>query len=169
MKLGDNKLSEISQSKNKYCMTPLTWDIPSGAKSESVSHSVLSVTPCTAAHQTPLSNGKESACQSRRRKRCVFNPWVGKIPWRRKWQLTLVFLPGKFHGQRSMAGYSPWGPKRARHYWVTEYTHHLYELFKAVRLTETENRLVVVRGWEWEEVRSCLMGIEFQSCIVKKF
>ena len=38
-------------------------------------------------------------------------PWVGKIPWRRKWQPTLIFLPGKFHGQRSLAGYNPWGGK----------------------------------------------------------
>ena len=35
--------------------------------------------------------------------------WVGKIPWRRNWQLNPVFLPGKSHGQRSLAGYSPWG------------------------------------------------------------
>ena len=41
------------------------------------------------------------------------DPWVGKIPWRRKWQLTPVFLPGKFHGQRSLAGYSPWGHKES--------------------------------------------------------
>ena len=34
---------------------------------------------------------------------------VGNIPWRKKWQLTPVFLPGKFHGQRSLVGYSPWG------------------------------------------------------------
>ena len=40
-----------------------------------------------------------------------FDPWVGKIPWRRKWQPTPVFLPGKSHGQRSLAGYSPWGCK----------------------------------------------------------
>ena len=40
-------------------------------------------------------NGKESACQCRR---CGFDPWVGKIPWRRKWQPTPVFLPGKPHG-----------------------------------------------------------------------
>ena len=40
-----------------------------------------------------------------------FNPWVGKIPWRRKWQPALVLLPGKLHGQRSLAGYSPWGSK----------------------------------------------------------
>ena len=37
------------------------------------------------------------------RKRCSFDSWVGKIPWRRKWQSTLVFLPGKSHGQRSLA------------------------------------------------------------------
>ena len=38
---------------------------------------------------------------------------VGKIPWRRKWQPTPVFLPGEFHGQRSLAGYSPWGRKES--------------------------------------------------------
>ena len=41
----------------------------------------------------------------------VFNPWVGKISWRRKWQPTPVFLPGKSHGQRNLVGYSPWGCK----------------------------------------------------------
>ena len=40
-----------------------------------------------------------------------FDPWVGKIVWRRKWQTTAVFLPGEFHGQRSLVGYSPWGHK----------------------------------------------------------
>ena len=39
------------------------------------------------------------------------HPWVTKIPWRRKWQPTAVFLPGEFHGQRSLVGYSPWGHK----------------------------------------------------------
>ena len=38
-----------------------------------------------------------------------FEPWLGKIPWRGKWKPTPVFLPGKFHGQRSLVGYSPWG------------------------------------------------------------
>ena len=38
--------------------------------------------------------------------------WVGKIPWRRKWQPTPVFLPGKPHGQRSLVGYSPWGSQK---------------------------------------------------------
>ena len=56
-------------------------------------------------------SGTESACQCRRRK---FDPWVGrrrKIPWRRKWQPGLVFLPGKSHGQRSLAGSSLWSHK----------------------------------------------------------
>ena len=52
-------------------------------------------------------NGKESACQCRRLRRHWFDPWVGKTPWRRKWQPTQVFLPGESHGQRSLVGYSP--------------------------------------------------------------
>ena len=40
-----------------------------------------------------------------------FDPWVGKIPWRRKWQPTPVFLPGESHGERILVGYSPWGCK----------------------------------------------------------
>ena len=42
-----------------------------------------------------------------------FNPWVRKIPWRRTWQPTPVFLPGESHGQRSLVGYSPWGCKES--------------------------------------------------------
>jgi len=41
----------------------------------------------------------------------VFDLWVGKIPWRREWQPSPVFLPGEFHRQRSLADYSPWGCK----------------------------------------------------------
>ena len=40
-----------------------------------------------------------------------FNPWVGKIPWRRKWQSTTVFLSGESHGRRSLVGYNPWVAK----------------------------------------------------------
>ena len=54
---------------------------------------------------------KKSACQSRRLKRCGFDPWVGKIPWSRKWQP--VFLPGKLHGQRSLVGCSSWDHKES--------------------------------------------------------
>ena len=55
-----------------------------------------------------------------------FEPWVRKISWRRKWQSAAVFLPGKFHGQRSLAGYSPWGHKewdRTKHIHI--HTKHL--------------------------------------------
>ena len=50
---------------------------------------------------------KEPMCQSRRNKRHRLHAWVGKISWKREWQTTPVFLPGKFHGQRSLVGYSP--------------------------------------------------------------
>ena len=56
-------------------------------------------------------NGKESACQCRGCKRWEFNSWIRKIPWRRAWQPTPVFLPGEPHGQRSLVGYSPQGHK----------------------------------------------------------
>ena len=59
--------------------------------------------------------GEESSCQCRRCRRCAFYPLVRKIPWRRKWQPTPVFLPGKSHGQRSLSGYSPWDHKRVGH------------------------------------------------------
>ena len=49
-----------------------------------------------------------------------FDPWVVKIPWRRKWQPTPVFLPGESHGQTSLAGYSPWGRKESG---TTEHTY----------------------------------------------
>ena len=57
------------------------------------------------------SDGNEFACQYRRHSRHGFDPWVGKIPWRRKWQPTPVLLPGEFHRQRSLVGYSPWSLK----------------------------------------------------------
>ena len=56
-------------------------------------------------------SGKESTCQYRRCKIWRFDPWVGKITWRRAWQPTLVFLPRESHGQRNLVGYTPWGHK----------------------------------------------------------
>ena len=61
---------------------------------------------------------EESACQYRRHKRRGFDPWVRKIPWRRKWHPTSV-LPGESRGQRSLTCYSPWGCKEAD---TTEHT-----------------------------------------------
>ena len=58
--------------------------------------------------------------QCRRHKRHGFDLWVGKIPWRKEWLPTPVFLPGDSHGLRSLAGCSPWGHKELD---VTEHAH----------------------------------------------
>jgi len=67
--------------------------------------SVVSNSRCT--------SSKEPASQCWRQKRCGFDPWVAKILWRRAWQPTPVFLPAESHGQRNLAGYSPWGSKKS--------------------------------------------------------
>ena len=63
--------------------------------------------------------GKEPICQCRRHKRHGFDLWVRKISWRKAWQSTPVFLPGESNGQRSLAGFSPWGRRfpRVGHDW----------------------------------------------------
>ena len=68
---------------------------------------------------TQSASGKETSCQCRRNE---FHPWVRKIPWRRKWQPSAVFLPGESHGQRNLAGYSPQGLKESD---TTEATEHV--------------------------------------------
>ena len=59
------------------------------------------------------SSDKETSCQCRRHKRCKFDPCIGKIPWRRAWQPTPIFLPEESHGQRSLSSYTPWGCKES--------------------------------------------------------
>ena len=66
---------------------------------------------------------KELACQCRRCNRHKFQPWVRKILSRRKQQLTPVFLPRVFHGQRILAGYGPWGLKELDTTKATQHTH----------------------------------------------
>ena len=61
----------------------------------------------------PDHSDKESTGQCRRCRRLQSDPGVGKIPWRRPWQPTLLFLPGESHGQKSLVGYSPWGLKES--------------------------------------------------------
>ena len=75
-------------------------------------------------------SGRESTCQCRRH---GFDPWVGKIPWRRKWQPTPVFLPGESDGQRSLAGYSPRGHKESETMTASEQQRHVTTL--ALRIT----------------------------------
>ena len=60
---------------------------------------------------TLLGVGWENECI--RQKRCRFDSWIGKMPWKRAWQPTPVFLPGESHGQRSLANYSPQGHKES--------------------------------------------------------
>ena len=67
-------------------------------------------TDCNPAGFPGASDGKSICLQCGRPR---FDPWVRKIPWRRKWQPTPVFLPGEFHGWRNPVGYSPWGWKES--------------------------------------------------------
>ena len=91
-------------------------------KVKSLSRVRLFATPWTAAYQAPPPMGfarqeywsgvpspSPSTWQCWRQKRWEFHPWVGKIPWERKWQSTPVFLPEKSHGWRRLLGCSPWG------------------------------------------------------------
>ena len=79
-------------------------------------------------------NGREHICQSRRH---GFDLWLGKIPWRRTWQSTPVFLPGKSCGQRSLVGYSPWGSKRVGHNLMTkQQKQQAFPLFTLLYITE---------------------------------
>ena len=56
--------------------------------------------------------------------RLWLDPWIREVPWRREWQLTLVFLPGEFRGQRSLVGYSPWDRKELDMTEATLHTQH---------------------------------------------
>ena len=66
-------------------------------------------------------SGKEPACQCKRQKSLAFDPRIRKIPWRRVWQPTPVFLPGESHGQRSLEGCGSYGHKESD---MTEATEH---------------------------------------------
>ena len=81
------------------------------------------------------SDGKESACQCRRP---MFDPWVGKMPWRRKWQLTPVFLPGKSHGQRNLLGCSPWDRRVG---------HDSLEITSKYGLSDRKLKGTLIRPW----------------------
>ena len=83
-------------------------------------------------------SGRESPCQCRR---CRFDPWVGKIPWRRKWQSIPVFFPGKVHGQRSLVGYGQWGWKEPD---MTEHAcpHSVSNIFMIIMLD-----MIVCNQW----------------------
>ena len=62
--------------------------------------------PATMTELPMWCSGKDAVCNAGDTRNCRFDPWVRKIPWRREWQPNPVFLPGKFHGQRSLVGYN---------------------------------------------------------------
>ena len=97
-------------------------------------------------------SGEEFTCQFKRHRRHGLCLWVGKIPWSRKWQPTLVFLPGESHGQRNLVGYSPWGRKESdTTEWLSMHRH------KGSR--GSHGKLFVVpqkrRPYSWHKSRSC--------------
>ena len=101
---GSNTVSSPSEHSKPRASPPslfLTLRIPKSLFPRSNTNAWL---PCWL-------SGKEFCCQCRRH---GFNPWVGKILWRREWQPTPVFLPGESHEQRSLVGYSPKGHKETR-------------------------------------------------------
>ena len=77
-----------------------------------------------------------------------FDPLVGKIPWRRKWQHTPVFLPGKSHGQRSLVGYSLWGCKEldTTQQLTQTHTKHLSKKRRKIRWKKTGKMLIIVKA-----------------------
>ena len=94
-----------------------------------------------------VAKGKESACQCRTCQRHRFHPWIGKILWSRKWQPTPVFLPGRFHEQRSPAGYSPLGQKSQTRLsnWALDCTvkHNIEGLFLYITCNENISLLPI--------------------------
>ena len=86
-------------------------------------------------------SGKESACQYRRYR---FHLWVRMIPWRRRWQPSPIFLPGKSHGQRSLVSISPRGCKIAGHDLVTK--QQSQSSTKETRINNGEKTVSSIRG-----------------------
>ena len=74
-------------------------------------------------------------------------PWVRKMPWRRAWQPSPVFLPGEFHGQRSLTGYSPLGGKESGTNKVTSMQALGQKWFKIMKFHELKGNVSYVRQW----------------------
>ena len=73
------------------------------------------------------------ACQCRRHKRCGFDPWIGKIPWRRAWQPTPVFLPGESPRTEELGGPQSIGLQRIRYNWSDLACMHTYDILKKAK------------------------------------
>ena len=93
-------------------------------------------------------SGKESTC-----KRWGINPWVREILWRRKWQPIPAFLPGKSHGQRHLAGYSPWFRKSVGHDLATKQQQQLIHFSVWQKLTQHCKSTIVQHKFKTENMR----------------
>ena len=104
-------------------------------------------------------NGLRICLQHRR---CRFNPWVGKIPWRRVLQPTPVFLPGKSHGQRSLAGCSPWSHKGSE---ATEWLNMHSHSHKSALATQFGVSVTFSLGLRaWKQFCVCTWPLPVNSC-----
>ena len=91
---------------------------------------------------TPVAQRWRICLQCRRHR---FDPWVGKISWRRAWQLTPVFLLKRSHGQRSLVGYSPWSVKESE---ATEHNLVLITWYNTANISEEFNEnLLIQQTW----------------------
>ena len=114
-------------------------------------------------------SGKESACQCRRR---GFDPWVGKIPWRRAWQPTSVFLPGESPRTEEPGGLQSMGSQRVGHDWVTKSSTGFFRgknrqeaneateflVWVTMRMTQRTEEASQSRKGKWWGVNKALMG-----------
>ena len=103
---------------------------------------------CSYSYWLGDASSKEPACHCRRCRSRGFDPWVGKILWRRKWQPTPVFLPGKFHGQRSLVGYRTECHRESD---MTEHRHPWLGRGRNVNFlawSHLEEALLASKGWD---------------------
>ena len=123
--------------------------------------SIIYISKYTYTYIYSCHSGKECACQCRRHKRCGFNPWVGKIPWSRKWQPIPVFLPGKFYGQR--AWWSTILDVTWAHIYTHRYTHmHIFQFQVSVEIIPP---IVSILCW----ISSIFMSVGLFISYLKKY
>ena len=118
-------LGHISQSQS-FCSDPNRHHCGSDTTTALLGHTVCS--------WASLVTQMGRICLQRRR--TGFDPWVGKSLWRKKWELIPVFLPGNFHGQRSLVGCSPW-VRRVGHDWAINTLIHTYRQFLGIFLKQS--------------------------------
>ena len=103
-------------------------------------------------------SSEEPICQCRRHRRQGFDPWVGKIPWRRKWSPPPVFLHGKFYGQRGLAGCSLWGCKESDAAERLNMYAHKKDMYKMYMKKTLKNRIREEQN-KWKHMPCTWIGI----------